>query len=163
MYMSTDFLQLLLLIVIANGAPIIIRQILNDDFSLAIDFAYKLPDGNPLFGYSKTWRGALAAFSVTPLAAWLLGHTLETGLLVAVYAILGDLCSSFVKRRLAMKSSSMAPLLDQVPESLLPAFMLRHAFNLEVTSVIWLVLMFIIIELILSHILFRWGVRNRPY
>lgn len=161
--MSTEFLQLLLLIIIANGAPIIIRQLLNDGFAVAVDFGQKLPDGYPVFGQSKTWRGALAALVVTPLAALLLGQSIVTGLLVAAFALLGDLCSSFIKRRLALESSSMAPLLDQVPESLLPAFMLRHIFDLDMVTVLWLVLLFIIIDLVLSHILFRWGVRNRPY
>ena len=161
--MSAEFLQLLLLIIIANGAPILIRQLLNDGFSFAVDFGQKLPDNNRIFGSSKTWRGIFAALFATPLAAWLLGHSAETGLLVAVYAISGDLCSSFIKRRLAMKPSSMAPLLDQIPESLFPAIMLRQTFNLDMYSVIWLVLIFIISELVLSHILYKWGLRNRPY
>ncbi|MFV2004815.1 MAG: CDP-archaeol synthase [Gammaproteobacteria bacterium] len=161
--MSAELFQLLLLIIIANGTPIIIRWLLNDSFDLAVDFGQKLPDNKRIFGSSKTWRGVLSALLVTPVVAWFLGHSIETGLLVAVYAIFGDLCSSFIKRRLAMKPSSMAPLLDQVPESLFPAYMLRHVFNLEISSVIWLVLIFIIIELVLSHILYKWGLRKRPY
>ena len=161
--MSAELFQLLFLIIIANGAPIIIRQLLKNRFNYAVDFGHKLPDNFPIFGSSKTWRGIVAALLSTSAVAWLIGQTLETGLLVAAYAISGDLTSSFIKRRLKMKTSSMAPLLDQIPESLLPALMLRHVFNLEYLSVAWLVLMFVIIELWLSHILFRWGMRNRPY
>jgi len=165
--MATEFLKLLLLIIIANGAPIIIswimRRLLNDSFNLAIDFGQKLPDKHRIFGASKTWRGAFCALLVTPVAALLLGHSAETGLLVAVYAIVGDLSSSFIKRRLAMAPSSMAPLLDQIPESLFPAYMLRHIFGLEISSVTGLVLIFIIVELALSHILYKWGLRKRPY
>ena len=161
--MNFDLLPPLLLIIIANGAPILIRQLLNDSFKLAIDFGQKLPDKNRLFGSSKTWRGILAALLATSIAAWLLGYSLETGLLVAFYAILGDLSSSFIKRRLSMEPSSMAPLLDQVPESLIPALMMKHTFNLDISSVILLVLIFVIIELVLSHILYRWGLRKRPY
>jgi len=161
--MSAELFQLLLLIIIANGAPIVIRQLLNDRFSLAVDFGQKLPDNYRLFGSSKTWRGIFSALPATSAAAWLLGYPAEIGLLVAVYALAGDLCSSFIKRRLAMKPSSMAPLLDQVPESLLPALMLRQVFGLDLYSVIWLVLIFIIVELALSFILYRWGLRKRPY
>ena len=161
--MNFDLLSLLLLIIIANGAPVLIRRLLNDSFYLAIDFGQKLPDKNRLFGASKTWRGVFAALFATPAAAWLLGYSLETGLLVAVYAITGDLFSSFIKRRLSMKTSSMAPLLDQVPESLLPAYMLREVFKLDIPAMIQLVLIFVIIELVLSHILYRWGVRKKPY
>ena len=149
--MSAELLQLLLLIIIANGAPILIRVLLNDRFNLAVDFGKNLPDKKPIFGSSKTWRGIFASLVATAAVAWLLGYSSETGLLVAFYAILGDLLSSFIKRRLAVAPSGMTPLLDQVPESFFPAFMMMQTFNLEVSSVILLVLTFIIIELVLSH------------
>jgi CDP-2,3-bis-(O-geranylgeranyl)-sn-glycerol synthase len=161
--MSIESLQLLLLIIIANGAPILIRKLLNDAFSLAVDFGKKLPDNKRIFGPTKTWRGIFAAFVATPAAAWLLGHSLETGLLVAVFAILGDLLSSFIKRRLAMAPSSMALLLDQVPESLFPALMMMETFNLDISSVMLLVLIFVIAELALSRVLYSWGLRKRPH
>lgn len=160
---TTELLPLLILIIIANGAPILIRWLLNDDFKLAVDFGQKLPDKNRLFGSSKTWRGIFAALFATTVAAWLFGLSASTGMLVACYAILGDLFSSFIKRRLSMKPSSQAPLLDQVPESLLPAFMLKNTFNLDIPAILLLVLIFIIIELFLSHILYKYGVRNKPY
>lgn len=161
--MTVELLQLLVLIIIANGAPILIRVLLNDSWNNAVDFGKKLQDNQRIFGPSKTWRGIFIALATTPAAAWLLGHSPETGLLIAVYAVLGDLVSSFIKRRLAMKPSSMAPLLDQVPESAFPAIMMMQTFNLDTQSVILLVLTFVIIELVLSHILYRWGIRNRPY
>ena len=161
--MTVELLQLLLLIIIANGAPILIRVLLDEGFNLAVDFGQKLPDNRPIFGPSKTWRGVFAALAATSATAWLLGYPVETGLLVAAYAVLGDLFSSFIKRRLSMQSSSMAPLLDQVPESLLPAYMLMEAFNLDISAVILLVLTFVILELQLSHILYKWGIRKRPY
>lgn len=161
--MTLELIHLLLLIIIANGAPILLRILLKDSFKLAVDFGQKLADNNPVFGPSKTWRGIFAALLATSVAAWLSGYSPVAGLLIAFYAAMGDLLSSFVKRRLGMKPSSMAPLLDQIPESLFPAYMLREVFNLEISSIILLVLIFIITELILSHILYKWGVRRRPY
>ncbi len=161
--MSIEFFHLLLLIVIANGTPILSRRLFNDKFNLAIDFGLKLADNNPLFGTSKTWRGAISSLITTAAFSWLLGYPAITGLLIAAFAIVGDLLSSFIKRRMAMESSSMAPLLDQVPESLLPAIMTMHTFNLTITSIILIVLIFIIIELVLSHILYKYGIRKRPY
>lgn len=161
--MSIELLQLLLLIIIANAAPILIRVLLNDVLNLAVDFGRKLPDNKAIFGPSKTWRGIFSALIVTPVAAWLLGYSAETGLLIAVYAVAGDLTSSFVKRRLAMKPSSMAPLLDQVPESLFPALMMMQTFQLTLSSILLLVLIFIITELAISHTLYKWGIRKRPY
>ena len=161
--MNNDFLQLLLLIIIANGAPIIFARLLCDSFDLAVDFGQQLPDNKPIFGASKTWRGVVAALSATALTAWLLGHAPAIGIWVALYAVVGDLFSSFVKRRLSLPSSSMAPFLDQVPESLFPALMLMDHFGLDLFAVILLVLTFVILELGLSHILYRWGIRKRPY
>jgi CDP-2,3-bis-(O-geranylgeranyl)-sn-glycerol synthase len=160
---TIELLHLLLLIIIANGAPILVRLPLNHDFKLAVDFGKNLPDNKRVFGPSKTWRGIFSAFAAVPVAAWLLGYSPETGLLIAVYAMSGDLLSSFIKRRLAKDPSSMAPLLDQVPESFFPAFMMMQTFNLDISSVLLLVLMFVILELAFSHVLYRWGVRKRPY
>ncbi len=159
----TELLLLLLLIIIANGAPILSQLLLKERFKLAVDFGQTLPDKNRLLGSSKTWRGLFAALLTTTIAAWLLGFPPKIGALVAVYAALGDLFSSFIKRRLSMKTSSMAPLLDQVPESLFPAFMLKEVFNLDNSAVILLVLIFIITELLLSHILYKYGIRKNPY
>lgn len=161
--MTIELLQLVLLIIIANGAPIVIRVLLNNGFNLSVDFGCKLQDNNPIFGPSKTWRGISAALMTTPIAAWMIGYSFEIGFMIAVYAIVGDLLSSFIKRRLAMKPSSQAPLLDQVPESLFPAVMMMHVFKLEISSVILLVLLFINIEWLVSHVFYRWGLRKKPY
>lgn len=161
--MTSELLMLLLLIIIANGAPILIQVLLKDFFNTAVDFGVTLPDSQPIFGPSKTWRGVLAAIATTPVVAWLLGYSPETGLLVALYAILGDLSSSFIKRRLGMAPSSMALLLDQIPECLFPALMVMETFHLDIPSVMLLTLIFVITELALSHVLFNWGLRKRPY
>jgi dolichol kinase len=161
--MTVEFLQLLLLIIIANAAPILLRVLLNDSFNLAVDFGYRLPDKRRIFGPSKTWRGIFAAIVATSAAAWLFGYSPQTGLMIAIYAACGDLFSSFIKRRIALAPSSKSPLLDQVPECLFPAFLLRHEFDLDLISITWLVLIFVIIDLTVSRILFKWGLRKRPY
>lgn len=160
---TINLIHLLLLIIIANGAPIILRALMGKRLNLAIDFGLKLPDNRPLFGNSKTWRGVIAAVIFTSIGAVLLGYSALTGIRIAIYAVLGDVLSSFIKRRLGMAPSSMAPLLDQVPESLLPAVMLMGTFDLEIQSIIILVSMFIILELLLSYIFFKLGIRKRPY
>ena len=161
--MSYLSIQLLLLIIIANAAPVLARAIFADKFALAVDFGKKLPDGEPVFGGSKTWRGIISSLLLTSLAALVLGHAVTTGALIACYAVAGDLFSSFIKRRLHMEPSSMAPLLDQVPESLLPALMMMGTFRLDLVAVAVVVFCFIIAELILSFIFFKLGIRNRPY
>lgn len=162
-FVTQDQIQLLLLIIVANGAPIVLRALLKNRFDTAIDFGYRLAGNSPLFGKSKTWRGFTGSVVITSIGAVLLGYSMATGALIAVYAILGDLFSSFIKRRLGLAPSSMAPLLDQVPESLLPALMLKDSFGLDTKDIMILVSVFIVAELILSKVLYKLGIRNRPY
>ena len=129
----------------------------------AVDFGKILADGQRLFGASKTWRGLVSAAVSTSLAAWLLGYPAGIGLAVAALALLGDLGSSFIKRRLDAQPGSMVPLLDQIPESLLPAAVLMHEFGLRLKELVFLVISFIILELLLSRIFFILGVRKAPY
>ena len=161
--MSVNLIYLLLLIMVANGAPIILRVLMGHRLDFAIDFGYRLPDKYQLFGSSKTWLGVIGAVILTSIGAILLGYPALTGAQIAIYAMLGDILSSFIKRRLGMVPSSMAPLLDQVPESLLPAMMFMDTFELDFQSIIILISVFIVLELLLSSILFKLGIRNRPY
>lgn len=157
------FVHLLLLIIIANGAPVFVSYVCGSCCAWPVDFGKLLFDGQPVLGKSKTWRGLLAAMTVTPVCAWLLGHSPETGGLIAVFSMLGDLLSSFIKRRMKISPSSMSLFLDQVPEALLPAVVVMNVFYLDIVSVVLLVSLFVVAELLLSRILYKWGVRQRPY
>lgn len=160
--MSYLLIHLLLLLLVANGAPILARNLFGSHFATPVDFGFRLAN-NPLLGTSKTWRGLLASVLLTMLVAKLLGYSLLTGVIISVCAMTGDLLSSFIKRRLGMVPSSMAPLLDQIPESLLPALAMWYAFSLDWVSVMMLVTAFIVLELILSQVLYSLGLRNTPY
>ncbi len=163
MVLTESFVHCLFLIVLANGAPVLSQKVFGDRFNLPVDFGWLFIDGKRLLGDSKTWRGILASLVATAPAAWLLGYEIETGLLLALFSMLGDMLSSFIKRRLSMPSSSMAPLIDQIPESLLPAWFLRVQFELELLPIVILVALFIVLELVLSRILYEWGIRRKPY
>lgn len=114
------WLKLLALLAVANGAPLVGRALLRDRFAWPLDAGVRFLDGRPLFGASKTIRGVLLALIFTPLASSLLGLGPMAGVQIAAGAMLGDLVSSFTKRRLGRPPSSQAPGLDQIPESLVP-------------------------------------------
>lgn len=162
-FFSLGFYELLILIMVANGAPVIASKLLADKFHLPVDLGYCFIDGRRFLGDSKTWRGLLVSFAVTPVVADFLGYSLVSGLLIAVFAMLGDMFSSFIKRRLKMPSSAKALFLDQVPESLFPALLVKDIFALDYWSVCILVCLFFIIELSLSSLLFKWGIRKHPH
>jgi CDP-2,3-bis-(O-geranylgeranyl)-sn-glycerol synthase len=155
--------ELLLLMLAANGAPILLARILGDRWAWPVDFGLRLRDGRPLFGHSKTWRGIVAGLVTCAAAAALFGYGPGFGLLFGGASLFGDLCSSFVKRRLGIVSSGKAIGLDQVPEALLPLLVYRYVHGLGWGSIGALVLFFFVGSLILSQIMFRIGVRKQPY
>ncbi len=120
-------------------------------------------DGQPLLGPSKTLRGVILSVSLTPVAAALIGIHWQIGLLIGLFAMLGDLFSSFIKRRLRRPSSSMALGLDQIPESLFPLIACQASSSLSWISIALMVLLFSIGELVISRILFKFNGRDTPY
>jgi len=156
-------LQLLVLITLANGAPIVAKKIFGPRFSFPLDAGIVFFDGRPLFGPSKTIRGILVSVLITTASAPLIGLDLTIGAIVAGAAMAGDLFSSFVKRRLNSPPSSHALGLDQVPESLFPMLACRDALSLTIADIALGVGIFFIGALILSRFLFRTHLRDEPY
>ena len=155
--------KLLFLLLAANGAPILGRLVFAERFSQPVDGNHHLSDGQPLLGPSKTWRGILLAMLITPLIAVLLGLPTAIGLLIAALAMLGDLLSSFIKRRLRIAPSGMALGLDQIPESLLPLLGAGLYFEMDWLAFAELTLIFLILELLLSRVLYWLHIRKQPY
>jgi len=153
----------LILLVIANGMPVMLRNMFGKRFSKPIDCGVLFIDKRPLFGQSKTWRGLVAAILFTSLSAPVFGLTLYTGALFGTLAILGDLSASFIKRRLGYSESSRCRILDTLPESLLPLLLLRDDLQLSVFGGILTVALFFIFEVLISPVLFRLHIRKRPY
>ena len=158
-----QILQLLVLVTLANGTPIVAKKIFDSHFSFPLDAGTIFFDGRPLFGPSKTIRGILISVLITTASAPLIGLDLTIGAIVAGAAMAGDLFSSFVKRRLNSPPSSQALGLDQVPESLFPMLACRHALSLTIADIALGVGIFFIGALILSRLLFRAGLRDEPY
>jgi CDP-2,3-bis-(O-geranylgeranyl)-sn-glycerol synthase len=156
-------LKLLVLLAVANGAPVLAKRLLGDRLARPLDGGAIFIDGRPLFGPSKTIRGIVLALAATPLAAALMGLSWQLGVVVAGLAVVGDLLSSFVKRRMGLPSSSMALGLDQIPESLLPLLGAWLFVPLSLLDILVGVAAFFAGELILSRILFHLNLRERPY
>ncbi|MDF9392717.1 MULTISPECIES: CDP-archaeol synthase [Methylococcus] len=155
--------RLLILLMVANGMPILLRKLLGERFGWPVDGGCRFPDGRPWFGPSKTWRGLVCGIGAAAAAAPLLGQPWQLGALVGAASLAGDLLSSFLKRRLGIVPSGMALGLDQIPESLLPLLAVQGRFGLEWSYIAWFVIVFIVLELTLSAVLYRFRIRNRPY
>jgi len=156
-------LEVLLLVMAANGAPILLARLLRGRVLPPVDFGWRLPDGLPLFGPSKTWPGIIAALVAASGIALLFGHPWYVGAGVGLAAMVGDLFSSFIKRRVGIPSSGQALLLDQVPEALLPTLVLAYWLPLSFLEILAAVALFFGLGLPLSWLLFHLGVRKQPY
>jgi CDP-diglyceride synthetase len=156
-------LHTLILLTLANGAPVVAKKIFGNRFGVPLDFGVTFFDGRPVFGSSKTFRGIAVSVLATAACAPLMGLDLTIGATVAGAAMAGDLFSSFVKRRLNLPPSSQALGLDQIPESLLPMLACRAALSLSAADIVLGTGVFFAGELVLSRLLFRAHLRDEPY
>jgi CDP-2,3-bis-(O-geranylgeranyl)-sn-glycerol synthase len=160
---SSLLLQLLILLVVANGAAVAAKKLFRSVLAYPVDAGALFLDGQPLFGPSKTIRGIATSVIATSICAMLMGLGWKVGALIATFAMAGDLISSFVKRRLHRAPSSMAIGLDHIPESLLPLLVIRSLLPLSILGVVVGVTIFVIGALILSPLLFKLNLRDEPY
>lgn len=156
-------LKLLFLLMIANGTPVIAKKLLGNRLAYPLDGGAAFIDGRPLLGASKTIRGVLLAPMATAAIAPLVGLDWMIGALVGGASMAGDLCASFIKRRLNMAPHSMAIGLDQVPETLLPLLVCRELLGLTDLDIALGVAIFFISELLLSRFLYMLGIRDQPF
>ena len=77
--------------------------------------------------------------------------------------MVGDLFSSFLKRRMNLASSTMAFGLDQVPESLLPMLACKWLIPITMVDIVIVTVAFLVGELIGSRLLFKLNIRDRPF
>lgn len=156
-------LPTLLLVIVANSAPVIAADLFGARGAWPVDAGRCLADGRPLFGRAKTWRGLAAACAATAAVAPLLGLAWTTGLVAGALAMAGDLLASFCKRRLDIASSARAPLLDSIPEALLPALGLHATLALDWLEVAGVTVLFTVAVNLLSPVLYRLHIRARPW
>ncbi|MGZ3196746.1 MAG: CDP-archaeol synthase [Croceibacterium sp.] len=155
--------RLLLLLGVANSAPIVAKLLLGTRWNAPLDMGLHFMDRRPLLGSSKTVRGFVAAVAGATLAAPLLGLSLGLGAGVGALAMVGDALSSFAKRRLDIAPSGRATGIDQLPEALLPLLVVRTTLALSLLQIGAIALAFLVLEIVLARVAFRLGLRDRPY
>jgi CDP-2,3-bis-(O-geranylgeranyl)-sn-glycerol synthase len=148
---------LFILLLVANGSPVVMSMILRRDWQLPLDGGLCLADGKRLFGSSKTVPGLAVAVAATTLGAVLIGPGVWIGLSIGAFAMLGDLLSSFIKRRLGLAAGDRAIGLDQIPESLLPLLVCKPLLGLSWTQVLLLTIAFLFFNLLVSRMILRSG------
>lgn len=155
-------LQVLILVGVANAAPIVARELLGERLNRPLDGGKTFIDGAPIFGSTKTVRGLLASLLMSAAGAALLGLSASFGAWFAAAAMLGDLFSSFIKRRMGVASSSPVTGLDQIPEALFPALAALPYLDLSALDVAIIVTLFYLLDIALSPVLYRLRIRKIP-
>jgi CDP-2,3-bis-(O-geranylgeranyl)-sn-glycerol synthase len=105
----------------------------------------------------------LLSVLATTACAPLVGLDWITGTQVGGAAMAGDLFSSFLKRRLRLPAGAQAVGLDQIPESLFPLLACRAALSLAALDIALGVGIFLLSDVFLSRLLFKFRLRDRPY
>ena len=156
-------LTLWLLLLIANGAPVLAQLWLKRRWAMPIDGGRRWSDGRPILGRGKTWRGLAAGIAGTAAAADAFGYSLRFGAIFATLSLLGDAASSFTKRRLGLATSARATGLDQLPEALIPMIFAAVWLDLDMWVVASTALLFMVTNIWISPTLYRLGIRKKPH
>lgn len=156
-------LKLFVMLVLANGAPVVAAKVFRRRWSAPVDAGLHGFDGRPLLGKSKTWRGITSGALCCALFALATGHGFVFGLLFGLLALAGDLLSSFIKRRLGLKSSARMPWLDQVPEAAFPVLLAMAWGLVDVWVALFVVVFFTLANMWISPLLYRLGIRRQPH
>lgn len=107
-----------------NALPPLASLLCADRWNTPLDGGRLWRDQQPIFGPHKTIRGIVTSLLGGILVAPTLGVSWWIAALLALLAMIGDLLSSFIKRRRALVSGTEIVLLDQLFESLLPTILL---------------------------------------
>ena len=145
----------------ANGFPPLAKGI------YPIDFGKNFIDGRRWLGKGKTFKGFFFGVAMGVLLGALESYlyitqsgfenifglkfptmNLTIAFLISFGALFGDLCGSFIKRRMGMESGADAPLLDQL-NFVVGALVFSYWFT-EIS--IWMILIMIIITPILHRL-----------
>lgn len=141
------------LLVVTNSAPVVAAWLAGRRGAWPIDGGLLLRDGQRLLGPHKTWRGLAAAVLAGGGTAAVLGLPAWRGALAGAAAIAGDALSSFVKRRRRLGAGTWSPLLDQVPEAVLPLLLLRTPLGLDLQRFAGTIVAFVVLDLVASRTL----------
>ena len=140
-------LPALLLLIVANAAPVVAAMLLRGRFAAPLDFGATLHDGTRVLGDHKTWRGVVVGVAACAIAAHLLGLTFTVGFEFGALSLLADTAASFVKRRLRLAAGTEVPGLDQIPEALLPLWVLSTPLGIGLTDCLLITAVFLVLDI----------------
>ena len=129
----------LLLVLTANATPWVLAVLLGERGNRPIHRRW--------LGNHKTWRGLLGGMLACGVVAALAGLGFALGTAFGALALAGDMLASFVKRRLRLSPGTEVPGLDQLPEAVLPAWILAPRLGIAFAEIAAVALTFMLLDL----------------
>ena len=145
------FIKILLLLWFVNFAPPLLTYLVEERWATPMDRGRTLWDGRSLFGNHKTVRGVVGALAMGAMVGPFLGFLWWEGPVVSLLSVLGDLLSSFIKRRMGLPDGSVAPGLDQVFEGAFPLLYFCPAYAVGPWAGVGVVVVFGLVAYAGSH------------
>jgi CDP-2,3-bis-(O-geranylgeranyl)-sn-glycerol synthase len=150
----------------ANAVPVIVGG------GPPLDFGRNFPDGRPVFGKNKTFRGFFSGLAVGAVAG--LAETAVFGLqsfpallgvLLSFGALMGDLMGAFLKRRIGLAPGELLPVIDQT-DFIIGALLLSLPVSLPLLS--WEIVLTVLIitppvHLLTNFAAYKLGLKRNPW
>jgi CDP-2,3-bis-(O-geranylgeranyl)-sn-glycerol synthase len=150
----------------ANAVPVIVGG------GPPLDFGRNFPDGRPVFGKNKTFRGFFSGLAVGAVAG--LAETAVfgfqsfpalLGVLLSFGALMGDLMGAFLKRRIDLAPGELLPVIDQT-DFIIGAFLLSLPVSLPLLS--WEIVLTVLIitppvHLLTNFAAYKLGLKRNPW
>jgi hypothetical protein len=141
-------LRALILLITANSVPWMLGRVLGERWNSPLDLGLVLRDGRRLLGSHKTWRGLVGSSLLCAAAAALCQLDWRLGAEFGAISLLGDSLSSLLKRRLNFAPGREVPVLDQLPEALLPLMVFRGPLGLDAVSIVSVTAVFALLDVL---------------
>lgn len=142
----------LLLAFVTNTAAWLAGHLVPARWRLPLDGGASLWDRQRILGNHKTWAGLIAGLLACGVVAMLLRQPFLLGAAFGALSLAGDCASSFIKRRLRILPGAEIPLLDQLPEALVPLLVLAHPLGLSMAAVLAVAAVFALADLALVEL-----------
>jgi hypothetical protein len=132
-------------LLLVNSLPPLACFLRGKRFTTPLDRGTLWFDRQPIFGAHKTLDGMIVGLLGGTAVFPLLGVEWYVAGTAALLAMLGDLLSSFIKRRLSLPCGKNVAILDQLFESLLPILYLGTVMQLDIGQAALILVLFIAI------------------
>ncbi|MBU0681320.1 MAG: CDP-archaeol synthase [Proteobacteria bacterium] len=122
--------EMILFLLWVNLLPPLTHLLLGERLRWRLDGGLVFFDKQPLFGSHKTIRGVVASVLGAAVGSFFFGLPWWLAASAAFLAMVGDLLSSFIKRRLQLPVGSSVFVLDQIFEAVFPLLLINRYTSL---------------------------------